>query len=176
MNTPSISSTNTFPKRLNQDYLNCLINDHINGKICWQAHLDYGQELCLEIGTKTSCDSPALQDEYKGEWQLGTRASFWAIFINDKNKLDLFIRSSEDTAIIKKKIEQLNNQTMEGIKINKSNPDFHYRFNFGHYVLLIPEQNNYDDLPLWELFMADRRVLEVFPHLEFQLHSQDEIA
>ena len=175
MNISTLSSTNTSPKKLDQHYLNHLINSQINGKICWQARLDYGQELCLEIGQRTPCHSPKLQDECKGEWQLGTRASDWSIVIRGK-KPRFFVRSSEDEAVIKQKIERLNDQIISSIEIIRYPPGYCYRFNLGRYALLIPEQNSYDDLPLWELFMPDRRVLEVFPHLEFQLHSQDEMA
>jgi hypothetical protein len=175
MNISRVSSINKSSKKLDQHYLNHLINSQIKGKVCWQAHLDYGQELCLEIGQKTLYHSPKLQGEYKGEWQLGTRASDWSIVIRGK-KPRFFVRSSEDEAIIKKKIERLNDQKISGIEIIKYPTSYCYRFNLGRYALLIPEQNNDDDLPLWELFMPDHRVLEVFPHLELQLHSQDEIA
>jgi hypothetical protein len=175
MNISMISSTNKSSKKLDQDYLNHLINSRIKGQVCWQAHLDYGQELCLEIGQKIPYHSPKLQDEYKGEWQLGTRASDWSIVIGRK-KPRFFVRSSEDEAIIKKKIDELNDQIISSIEIIKYLPSYCYRFNLGRYALLIPEQSHDEDLPLWELFMPDRHVLEVFPHLGFQLHSQDEMA
>jgi len=175
MNTPGTFSTLTPPQELNQRYLDRLINEYINGKICWQARLDYGQELCLEIGNQVPYDSPALQGEYKGEWQLGTRASDWGIVARGKIR-DFLVQSSEDEVSIKKKIQRLNNQIISSIEIIKYSPGYCYRFNLGRYALLIPEQNSYDDLPLWELFMPDRRVLEVFPHRAFQLHSQDGMA
>ncbi|AGF50477.1 slr1778 [Synechocystis sp. PCC 6803] len=177
MNISFISSTNTSPQKLDQRYLNKLINLQINGKICWQAHLGYGQELCLEIGQKIPYSSPRLQGESKGEWQFGTRASDWSIITAGKRPC-FFVKSSEDESIIRSKIEKLNNQVVKGIRIINYSPGYCYCFNLGHYDLLIPDQNNDDGLSLWELFIPepDRLVLEVFPHLRFQLHSQDESA
>ena len=73
------SSAPNSQSKIDQDYFYRLV-EPIIGKVCWQIRLGYGQELCLEIGEKIPYHSPILDDEFKGEWQLGTRASEWAIY------------------------------------------------------------------------------------------------
>lgn len=171
MNPLNFLSTSNSQSKINQDYFYRLVKP-IYGQICWQARLGYGQELCLEIGKKIPYHSPILNGEFKGEWQLGTRASDWAIY----RKPDSFVKSSHEETLIKQIITKINGQKIVEIKIAEYTSSFCYLFELGRYSLIIPEQKNNDDLPLWELFLPDRQVLEVFPNLEFQLHSQDEIA
>ncbi|QUS61194.1 hypothetical protein [Synechocystis sp. PCC 7338] len=174
MNPLNFSSVAKPQLIITQDYFYHLI-ESIYGQICWQIRLDYGQELCLEIGKKIPYHSQILSGEFKGEWQLGTRASDWAIYKKRHPTIrnsDLLIKSSDNEKLIKQEIAKINKQKIQKIEI----VDLYYLFDFGLHSLIIPEQKTQDDLPLWELFMPDRQILEVYPNLEFQLHSQDEIA
>ncbi|UAJ73381.1 hypothetical protein IQE94_03415 [Synechocystis sp. PCC 7339] len=174
MNPLNLSSTAKPEVGITKDYFYSLIQS-IYGQTCWQIRLGYGQELCLEIGKKIPYHSPALSGEFKGEWQLGTRASDWAIYrkkYSATTNSDSLIKSSDYEKSIKQKITKISGQKIHKIEI----VDFLYLFDFGLYNLIIPDQKTADDLPLWELFMPNNQILEVYPNLEFQLHSQDEIA
>ena len=148
------SSAPNSQSKIDQDYFYRLV-EPIIGKVCWQIRLGYGQELCLEIGEKIPYHSPILDDEFKGEWQLGTRASEWAIYENTPR---LYIKSGKDEALIKKKIAAVEEHKIQRVGILFS-LFTHYYFDFGRYQLIIPDQENHEDLPLWELFMPDRQVL-----------------
>ncbi|MBD2655100.1 hypothetical protein H6G45_16725 [Synechocystis sp. FACHB-383] len=180
MNPLKFLSTAKPQTKITKDCFYSLIQP-IYGQTCWQIRLGYGQELCLEIGKKIPYHSPALSGEFKGEWQLGTRASDWTIYKKRHPAVrnsDSLMKSSDHEKLIKQKIAKINGQKIYEIEvIDFQEVDFsYYLFDFGLYNLIIPDQKIEDDLPLWELFMPNNQILEVYPNFEFQLHSQDEIA
>jgi hypothetical protein len=143
----------------------------ILGQLCWQIRLSYGGELCLEIGQKISCHSPLLQDEFKGEWQFGTRCTNWQL-IHGNQLLATSDLESEDILLHLKAIE--------GTKITRL--DIYYSdlvliigFDNGYQLKVIPDltDTEYQDIACWELFTPHHRVLEVYPNFTWYDRPSD---
>ena len=133
----------------------------IIGQVCWQARLGYGGELCLEIGKKIPYDSPLLRNEYKGDWQFGSRGSLW--------KLDGFMINSdleEKELLSKLKVIEGTKITKFAIQFEPSFPQLIIEFDNKHTFSLLISPNSFDrDMSCWELFMPNRRIIELYPDL-----------
>jgi hypothetical protein len=62
------------------EYLHALVTAII-GQRCFKVDLSYAAELMLHIGDPVSYNNKLLEDEQKGSWILGTRASNWRILL-----------------------------------------------------------------------------------------------
>jgi hypothetical protein len=141
------------------------------GQLCWQARLGYGDELCLEFGERIPYNSPLLEDEFKGEWQLGSRGSDWGLFCN-----------GETLATSELEIEQLSPllKRIEGTKVTQIRifyPILLLNFD-NQFCLLIklnPDDLESQDLAAWELFTPNHRILEFYPNGTWSEQASDEI-
>ena len=132
------------------------------GQPCWQASLSYGGELCLEIGQKIPCESPLLQNEFKGEWQFGTRGTDWQL--TKQNQILATSEREEDQIL-----SQLN--VIEGTRINQFDIDssdlvLTIKFDNSYQLKVIPDLLNtaYQDIACWELFTPNHRILSLYPN------------
>ena len=141
------------------------------GQLCWQARLGYGDELCLEFGERIPYNSPLLEDEFKGEWQLGSRGSDWGLFCN-----------GETLATSELEIEQLSPllKRIEGTKVTQIRIFYPILLlNFDNQCCLLiklnPDDLESQDLAAWELFTPNHRILEFYPNRTWSEQASDEI-
>ncbi|MDY6781440.1 MAG: hypothetical protein SW833_02615 [Cyanobacteriota bacterium] len=130
----------------------------ILGEPCWNAHLSYGDELCLDIGKKIPYTQKVMLGKEKGSWILGCRASQWILESQDKA-----IASSQ---LAPEGIER-EVKVVEGSKITRFEigyPDLILIVSFsnGCQLKIFPDLEDLD-LSYWELFTPDAMLLEMGP-------------
>ncbi|UXE62316.1 MAG: hypothetical protein KA717_05785 [Woronichinia naegeliana WA131] len=161
----------------------------IIGQVCWQARLGYGGELCLEIGKKIPYNSPLLRDEYKGEWQFGSRGSNWKLvgdgFIHfnnlEKEKLSSKLKIIEGTKITKFAIAILHKPHRPRFSELIIEFDEKYILELfisihtsdGTFIGFNSSDRDLRDMSYWELFMPNNRIIEFYPDLTWSDQPSD---
>jgi hypothetical protein len=140
------------------------------GQLCWQARLGYGDELCLEFGKRVPYESPLLADEFKGEWQLGSRGSNWLLSYNGKILASSKLKRKQVSPFLKR---------IEGTKVTQITIDPKLSLNFDNQCCLLiklnPDDLESQDLAAWELFTPNHRILEFYPNRTWSEQASDEI-
>lgn len=132
----------------------------IIGKKCWKAVFSYGGELCLHIGPRVPYESPAMAGEKKGAWILGTCGTAWRL-ITDTGRI-YTSKQSED--VLEKKVNILENSTVTGFAVLAPRNGLVMLFNNGCYFHVAPTADDAKhDLPYWELFMPDNKLIAFGP-------------
>jgi hypothetical protein len=129
----------------------------IIGERCWRAQLSYGDELMLHFGAKVPYTHSSMAGQFKGAWILGVRATAWTI---DREQ-QVWVTSANDLTVIREKVQAIVNTTVT--EFEPTEPDFELsvKFDNGYCLTLIPKAEEVSDLPHWELFFPDRRLVQV---------------
>ncbi|MUG91464.1 hypothetical protein F7734_02760 [Scytonema sp. UIC 10036] len=130
------------------------------GETCWKASLSYGDELTLHIGERIPYSQKAMRRKEKGAWILGTQATQWQI----DSPSETIVTSSDDSEIIKQRLDTIANNAIAAVEINYQNLGLSITFNNKYKLILLPnnEDNEEDiDLPYWEIFTPYQMVLKV---------------
>jgi hypothetical protein len=134
------------------------------GEICRQVRFSYGDELHLDCGEMSPEDHPQLKKLLKGSWRFGARATPWLLKKADHLLLDSEQPESDMEILAAKTLTQISLESKKiwKIEVNPENLELQLFFEDDYKLILQPDLNDLD-LTYWELFMPDKKILEIGP-------------
>lgn len=142
----------------------------LTGEPLLAARTSYGDELRLHFGKDVRPNSGVLVDRPRGEWILGARASPW--YLTGRAPLVSEVNGAADVSE-----SALALASLVGAKVVHANvayPSLDLEVAFEVEVTFVVASNSEgDDLPAWELFTSDRRVLSMGPGRQWDLVPAD---
>ncbi|NJL09975.1 MAG: hypothetical protein HC908_06730 [Calothrix sp. SM1_7_51] len=135
-----------------------LIN-RVIGETCWKVCLSYADELTLHIGAKIPYLQKSMLGKEKGEWILGTQATYWQLECQSQT----IVSSDDNPEIIKQRINVIENNTIANTEINYQNLALTVDFSNECRLILLPNIASDVELPYWEMFTPYQMVLKFGP-------------
>jgi hypothetical protein len=138
------------------------------GEFCWLVKTSYGDELTIHSGKKIPYTSNKMSHFEKGEWIIGSRASYWQLEAHSETIVD----SRCDIEDIKSKSKVIERKTITDIDL--SYPEMILTVLFGdEYKLKIFPDNDGWDLPYWEIFMPDKKLIQLESKTQWTYFNAD---
>lgn len=134
--------------------------DGLVGKKCWRAAFTYGDELTLHFGRKVQYGLPAMAGKQKGEWRLGTRGTAWKLFTPN----GLISSAKGAQTALESQVKVLEGRQVTNVSV--SIPDNVLTVAFGNdylFRVLPSAADDKVDLPYWELFMPNHKLVSFGP-------------
>lgn len=130
------------------------------GQVCWMAKFSYGDELMLHLGERIPFTHPLMAGKEEGSWILGTRGTFWKLESPGRN----VTTSEADLEILEQSIKRIEGSTLASLEINYPTLALVLKFSNGYQLEILPSSGDDEyELPYWELFTPQHRVLQVGP-------------
>lgn len=117
------------------------------GELCWLAKVGYGDELRLHCGAKIPYTHPKMKHLHKGEWILGTRASYWEL----ESNFQMITNAKCEIEEIEDKVKIIENYKITDFNILYPSLISIVTLDDKYQLKIFPDNNGFD-LPYWELF------------------------
>jgi hypothetical protein len=142
-----------------------LLTNQLIGETCKQVRFSYGDELCLHFGEMISCQNPKLEDQQKGSWRFGARATPWFLKQTDRLLIDERVLETDAEIENAKQLTQksLTDKQILKLAINPVSLNLQLCFEENYELMLQPDLEEDSDLAYWELFMPTEQILEIGP-------------
>lgn len=139
-------------------------------KRCWNVEFVYGGELSLHFGRRLPCSHPKLATQFEGEWILGTCGTAWKLFTPD-GLISSFERNEKE---LEQKAKVLENSTVSGIDVGvHGNLTLTFSNNCLFCVLPNSKDDQYADVPYWEIFLPNNMLIAFGPDTRWSLKRSD---
>ena len=142
----------------------------LEGKKCWKAAFGYGGELYLHFGARLPCHNPNVAGESKGAWIFGTCGTPWHLVTSEGSVSSENHREKE----LVSQIEELAGTTVTNVAISLPDGAITIYFtNRGRLLVTPTARDRHSDVPYWELFMPNHRLLAFGPGVGWS-HSRSD--
>jgi hypothetical protein len=132
----------------------------LRGKKCWKAAFGYGGELHLHFGAHIPRENPNLAGESKGAWIFGSCGTPWHLVIPEGSVSSENHREEE----LVLQIKELEGATVTNVAISLPDGALTIYFTGKRRLLVTPiARDRRYDVPYWELFMPNHRLLAFGP-------------
>lgn len=128
----------------------------IIGETCWLAGMTYGDELALHIGARISYKIKKLGERQRGEWILGTRASYWELRFQTK----IITFSDLSVEEIEPALKIIEGRKIQNFTIQYPSLKTIFSFDNQHDLIIFPD-DKFPELARWELFAPADRIVKL---------------
>lgn len=132
----------------------------IQGELCWNARMSYGDELNIHIGERIPYTYKKLAGKEKGSWMLGTRGTEWKLESPTKETI---ASSAEAPEVFKEKVKVIEGTTILAFETHYPDLVLTVEFSNGCKLKIFPDLADDFDLSYWELFTPDNMLLTLEP-------------
>ena len=134
------------------------------GKKCQRVGFSYGGELCLHFGPLIHYTSNKLAGQKKGSWIFGTRGTAWQIETSRSSISSKDLKSTGEERLEKRLSRAIENTKVTGFGVFMPQNGLEMRFANGSTLRVLPtEKDARSDLPYWELFMPEHKLIVFGP-------------
>lgn len=128
------------------------------GELCWKTSLNYRHEITLHFGEPIAYTCHTQLGKDHGSWILGTRGAVWQLEIAGGTT----VPGQTGLDGISQALHHLEGHSMTTIEITYPDLRVVVDWSNGDQLILIPTSDD-NDLPDWEIFTPEQRVLQVGP-------------
>ncbi|MGI0484691.1 hypothetical protein ACN4EK_04580 [Pantanalinema rosaneae CENA516] len=128
------------------------------GELCWKTSLNYHHEITLHFGEPIAYTCHTQLGKDHGSWILVTRGAVWQL----ERTGGTTVPGQTGLEDFSQMLTHLEGQSMTAIEITYPDLQVVIDWSNGDRLTLIPTSDD-NDLPDWELFTPEQRVLQVGP-------------
>jgi hypothetical protein len=132
----------------------------IQGELCWNARMSYGDELYLYIGERIPILHRLMKGKEQGAWMLGTRGTDWTLESSTK---EIITNSKEAPEVFKEKVKVIENTTITAFETHYPDLILTVQFSNGCNLKIFPDLEDDFDLSYWELFTPYHTLVTLEP-------------
>lgn len=139
------------------------------GQPCWRVSFSYGDELRIDFGEEMIHVGKGQSQLTWGSWILGTRASYWELAPNGKPAPPPEHPDSRDYKVV---VQVMVDTVVTHARLIPTGLILEVTFSNGHILRVYPDPDApEDDICDWELFIPDKKMLQVGPHDQWVLRD-----
>ncbi len=132
----------------------------LEGKKCWKAAFGYGGDLHLHLGARIPCRNPNMAGDSKGAWIFGTCGTPWHLVTSEGSVSSENHREEE----LVPRIRELEGATVTNVALSLPDGAITIYFTNKRRLLVTPgARDRRYDVPYWELFMPNHRLVAFGP-------------
>lgn len=128
------------------------------GELCWKTSLNYRHEVTLHFGDPIAYTCHTQLGKDHGSWILGIRGAVWQL----ERSGGTTVTAPTGLADWSQMLSHLEGQSMTAIEMTFPDLRVIIDWSQGDRLTLIPTSDD-TDIPDWELFTPEQRILQVGP-------------